>query len=268
MALGEFSVRSQIAVEKAVNPSQGHSRATLALAAVPAERPFVDREHSLPKPTVPDYLEKTYRWAYLRPSSVWLLDRPQVVNTILWGNYRRLLRAALAEMRPGQRVYQPACVYGGFSHQVAEYLGADGHLDVGDVAPVQVDNCRRKLSDCKNVRVHLWNAADKGPGGYDTVCCFFLLHEIPEAYKHRVVDQLLEAIEPDGKLVFVDYHGPRRGHPLKWIMRFINYSLEPFARALWDNEISSYASRKDAFTWTKQTYFGGLYQKVVVERRP
>ena len=264
----ECSVRSQIAAEKAANSSQGPSRTALALAALPAEGSFAGSERDLPQPTVPDYLEKTYTWAYLRPSSVWLLDRPQVVNTILWGNYKRLLRAALAEMRPGQRVYQPACVYGGFSRQVAEFLGANGHLDVGDVAPVQVENCRRKLSDCSNARVHLWDAADEGPGGYDTVCCFFLLHEIPEDYKRRVVDRLLEAIEPDGKLVFVDYHGPRRFHPLKWLMSFINNTLEPFAQALWDNEISSYSSRKEAFTWTKQTYFGGLYQKVVVERRP
>ncbi len=268
MSLGDCSVRSQTATEESVTPLQGPSRAVLALAALPAEEPFFNREHDLPKPMVPGYLEQTYTWAYLRPSSVWLLDRPQVVNTILWGNYRRLLRAALAEMRPGQRVYQPACVYGDFSHRIAEFLGPNGHLDVGDVAPVQVENSRRKLRDCTNARVHLWDAAAPGPGGYDTVCCFFLLHEIPEAYKRRVVDHLLDAIEPDGKLVFVDYHGPRRGHPLKWLMSFINTILEPFAKALWDNEISSYASRKDEFTWTKQTYFGGLYQKVVAERRP
>lgn len=266
MARVECSVRSQIAAEQAANPSQGHPGAPLVVG-VPNERPFAGRKHDLPKPTVPAYLEQTYTWAYLRPSSVWLLDRPQVVNTILWGNYKRLLRAALAELRPGQRVYQPACVYGGFSRQIAGFLGADGHLDVGDVAPVQVENCRRKLTGCNNARVYLWDAADKGPGGYDTVCCFFLLHEIPEDYKHRVIDHLLEAIEPNGKAVFVDYHGPRRGHPLKWIMSFINTMLEPFAKALWDNEISGYASHKDDFTWTKQTYFGGLYQKVVAERR-
>jgi SAM-dependent methyltransferase len=241
----------------------------VAVAALPAAAAAAARrDRRPPEPPVPDYLRDTYTWAYLRPASVRLLDRPWVVNTILWGNYPRLMRAALAEMRPGQRVYQPACVYGDFSRQVATVLGPDGHLDIGDVAPVQVENCRRKLRDCANVTVHLWNAGDAGFGRFDLVCCFFLLHEIPEAYKHRVVDRLLEAIEPDGKLVFVDYHGPRRGHPLKWIMSFINNALEPFAQALWDNEISSYSSRKEEFTWTKQTYFGGLYQKVVVERRP
>jgi ubiquinone/menaquinone biosynthesis C-methylase UbiE len=219
------------------------------------------------QPAVPSYLKDTYTWAYLRPTSVWLLDRPLVVNAILWGNFGRLLRAALAEMRPGQRVYQPACVYGDFSRQVAEVLGPDGHLDVGDVAPVQVENCRHKLSACGNARVHLWDAADKRNGVYDVVCCFFLLHEIPETYKHRVVDALLGAMPQGGKVVFVDYHGPHWAHPLKWLMSFVNDTLEPFAKALWTNEIASYASRAEEFTWSKQTYFGGLYQKVVAERR-
>jgi hypothetical protein len=179
------------------------------------------------QPAVPSYLKDTYTWAYLRPTSVWLLDRPLVVNAILWGNFGRLLRAALAEMRPGQRVYQPACVYGDFSRQVAEVLGPDGHLDVGDVAPVQVENCRHKLSACGNARVHLWDAADKRNGVYDVVCCFFLLHEIPETYKHRVVDALLGAMPQGGKVVFVDYHGPHWAHPLKWLMSFVNDTLEP-----------------------------------------
>jgi SAM-dependent methyltransferase len=267
MPVGKYSLKSQIAAKEAVTAPHEHARAAVALAAVPQDRSYVGPAPDLAKPSVPDYLAKTYTWAYLRPTSVRLLDRPWVVNTILWGNYPRLMRAALAEMEPGQRVYQPACVYGGFSRQVADFLGVDGHLDVGDVAPVQVANCRRKLQGYDNVRVHLWDAADKNPGGYDTVCCFFLLHEIPDDYKRRVVARLLDAIEPDGKLVFVDYHGPSRRHPLKWLMSFINHTLEPFAEALWENEISSYCDRAQDFTWTKQTYFGGLYQKVVVKRR-
>ena len=238
----------------------------VAAAALLSGVPWPLRDHAPAQPPVPSYMQEIYAWAYLWPTSVRLLDRSQVVNAILWGNYPRLLRVALAELRPGQRVYQPACVYGDFSQRVAEALGPNGHLDVGDVAPVQVENCRRKLRACDNVRVHLWDAADKFFGVYDVVCCFFLLHEIPETYKHRVVDALLEAVPSGGKVVFVDYHGPHWAHPLKWIMSFVNDTLEPFAKALWVYEIASYASQPKAFSWSKQTYFGGLYQKVVAER--
>ncbi len=85
-------------------------------------------------PAVPDYLRDTYSWAYLRPGSVRLLDRSPVVSAILWGNYWRLQRAVLAELHPGQRVLQPACVYGDLSPRLAAFLGPQGRLDVSDVS--------------------------------------------------------------------------------------------------------------------------------------
>lgn len=217
--------------------------------------------------SIPRYLSDTYTWAYLRPASVWFLDRPLIVSTILWGNYRRLLRAVLSELRPGQRVYQPACVYGDFSLEVARALGPRGHLDVADVVPLQVENCRRKLGASPNASVHLWNAGDRRRETYDVVCCFFLLHEMPKRYKRRTVDALLAAVRPGGKAVFVDYHGPHRAHPLKWAMSLVFDTLEPFAKDLWRNGIDDYGSRSRDFLWSKRTYFGGLYQKVVAARR-
>jgi hypothetical protein len=66
--------------------------------------------------------------------------------------------------------------------------------------------------------------------------------------------------------VFIDYHRPGRLHPLRPIMMTVFALLEPFARALWTREIAAYASTPDGFRWRKQTFFGGLYQKVVAER--
>jgi len=239
----------------------------LADGMAPSETAPISGDRNPTSVSIPSYLSDTYTWAYLRPASVWFLDRSPVVSAILWGNYRRLLRAVLAELHPGQRVYQPACVYGDFSRQIAEALGPLGHLDVADIVPLQVENCRRKLSAYGNASVQLWNAAKKRRGTYDVVCCFFLLHEMPEPYKRRAVNALLEAVRPGGKVVFVDYHRPHWAHPLKWIMNLVYYGLEPFAKDLWFNEIASYGNRSGEFTWTKQTYFGGLYQKVVAERR-
>ena len=109
------SARRHRAANDYQTPPGGASNASLAVAALPSATPAAARNRSVAEATVPDYLRDTYTWAYLRPESVWLLDRDSVVNAILWGNYRRLLRAALAELRPGQRVYQPACVYGDVS---------------------------------------------------------------------------------------------------------------------------------------------------------
>jgi len=100
-----------------------------------------------------------------------------------------------------------------------------------------------------------------------TMCCFFLLHEVPDNHKREVVDGLLSSLAPGGKLVFVDYHKPAPFHPLKGPMSVVFDCLEPFAKSLWHREISSFATSPERFTWRKETYFGGLYQKVVAEIR-
>ncbi len=99
------------------------------------------------------------------------------------------------------------------------------------------------------------------------MCSFFLLHEMPDPYKRRVIDALLKAVRPGGKVVFIDYHEPHRAHPLKGLMSLIFDLLEPFAKSLWENDIESFAISTVDFVWSKQTYFGGLYQKTIARRR-
>jgi SAM-dependent methyltransferase len=230
----------------------------------------VDRSKPAPRTRfcgLPAYLEETYWWAYLRPASLALFDHTWVVSVILWGCLKRLKRAAFAELKPGLKVLQAACVYGDFSPHLARTLGAQGRLDILDIAPIQVANCRRKLKGLMTARVRCADAAAPGGAGYDAVCCFFLLHELPNDYKRRVVDALLNSVVPGGKVVFVDYHLPRPFHPLKGLMSIVFDRLEPYAKTLWHHEIRSFATSAEKFTWRKETYFGGLYQKVVAESR-
>lgn len=214
-------------------------------------------------PKIPDYLQQTYYWAYINPRNVRLLDRDLVVRTILWQQHRRLQKAAFAEIEPGRRVFQPACVYGSFSPSMAEHIGPDGSLDLVDVAAVQVNNARMKLRAFPHARVYHDNALEFDSGPYDVVCCYFLLHELPDRYKHQAVNRFLEMVEADGKVVFVDYHKPRWWHPLKPITSLVFDTLEPFAKGLWKNEIQDFASQPEKFVWRKEKYFGGLFQKVV-----
>lgn len=216
---------------------------------------------------IPAYLLDTYYWAYLNPRNVRLLDRELVVSVMLWGNHRRLRQAAFSELRPGQRVLQPACVYGDFSPALARHLGPRGRLEVIDVAPIQVARCRHKLRGFAQAAVRRANAALRGGQTYDAVCCYFLLHELPADYKRAVVEALLGRVIAGGKVVFVDYHRPHWAHPLKGITSFVFDTLEPFAKDLWHHEISDYASTPNEFVWSKQTYFGGLFQIAVARRQ-
>jgi SAM-dependent methyltransferase len=229
------------------------------------------REHVEPLhrevPQLPEYLIATYSWAYLHPRSLHLLDRHLVVNGILWGNYHALVRAACREFAKGDSVLQAASVYGNLSSRLAVQVGAEGFLDIIDVAPLQVAHCRRKVAGHDNVRVRVADAAIPGKVGYDAACCFFLLHEVPDAQKHQIVDALLASVRPGGKVVFVDYHRPVRWHPLRPVMSAVFRWLEPYASGLVSRSIMEFAGCPQDFRWRKETRFGGLYQIVVAQSR-
>jgi ubiquinone/menaquinone biosynthesis C-methylase UbiE len=218
-------------------------------------------------PQLPEYLVDTYAWAYLRPRSLKVLDRHLVVNSILWGNYRPLVRGACSEFARGDRVLQAASVYGDLSSRLATQVGPEGFLDVIDVSPLQVEHCRRKLAGRRNVRVRVADATNPGESGYDAACSFFLLHEVPDANKRLIVDALLASVRVGGKVVIVDYHLPVWWHPLKHVMAAVFRWLEPYASSLWACEIAELATQPTAFEMRKETRFGGLYQKVILARK-
>lgn len=47
----------------------------------------------------------------------------------------------------------------------------------------------------------------------------------------------------------------------------MNDTLEPDANGTWRKDILQFASAPDEFVWRKETGSGGLYQKVVAQRR-
>ena len=225
----------------------------------------------IPKPSIPKYLEETYWWAYLHPNAVHIFERQWLVNLILWGNFARLRDTALDEFGPqlSGRNLQVACVYGDFSQRAASRLTPDGHLDIVDIAPVQIENARKKLDKYPNTSLHLQDSTnlDFKDGAFDNVVVFFLLHEQPDAVREKTVKEALRVVRPGGKVVFVDYHRPSIFNPFRYIMIPILRLLEPFALELWNREISDLIPKGDnPKSVSKKTLFGSLYQKVVVIR--
>jgi len=217
--------------------------------------------------SLPAYLRDTYTWAYLDRRAVRWLDQPVVVSAILWGNAGRLMDWAVREFSPGQRVLQAAAVYGDFSLRLVRRLGAAGRLSVVDVAPIQVANARRKLAGWPGVRARVADLTEPLGERFDAVCCFFLLHEVPVPARRCIVANLLAAVGPGGRIVFVDYHRPRWWHPMGPAMALVFRYLEPFANSLLAESIESMLPESADFEWRKETRFGGLYQKVVGVRR-
>jgi len=218
-------------------------------------------------PVIPDYMREIYHWAYLNPRNVRLLNREFVVRLILWQQHAKLRRAAFAEIEPGQKVLQSTCVYGKYLPMLADHIGPDGHLDLVDIAEVQLQNARRNLRDRSNTRLIHADVMNLDQERYDTVICYFLLHEIPDHHKRIAVDSLLKKLRPGGKFVCIEYHKPHWAHPLKPVTSLVFDTLEPFAKGMWRNEVREFASGSDRYTWHKQTFFGSLFQKVVAQRR-
>lgn len=220
---------------------------------------------------VPEYLQETYWWAYLHPRAVKFFERQWMVNLILWGNFTRLSKAALDEM--GQvitgRSLQIACVYGDFTPQLTQRMAPEARLDVVDVAPIQLQNLRRKIGRRDNVFLHRQNAASLSfsDAEFDQIAVFFLLHEMPADVRLATVREALRTVKPGGKVVFVDYHRPVWQHPHRYLMRPILKTLEPFALDLWETEIADWLSADfPPAKIEKSLYFGGLYQKLVITR--
>lgn len=218
---------------------------------------------------LPKYLEQTYWWAYLHPNGVRVFERQWLVNLILWGNFTALRDAALEEMGTPIRgnVLQVACVYGDFSQQVAHRLDPNAHLDVVDVAPVQLENLSSKIKGFSNVSLHHQDSTnlDFADGTYDHVVVFFLLHEQPKSARVRTIEEALRVAKPGGKVIFVDYHCPIWSNPFRYVMIPILTFLEPFALDMWRNDIAAWIRKPfQPKKVHKETFFGGLYQKVVI----
>ena len=220
---------------------------------------------------IPRYLEQVYWWAYVHPNAVQLFEREWLVNLILFGNYGRLRDAALDDL--GQTVtghtLQVACAYGNITPRLRQRLAPDANLDIVDILPIQLKNLAGKLPADDRIALMQGDSSSLAcaDASYDQVLLFFLLHEQPEAVRRATLSEAMRVTKPGGKIVIVDYHRPVRWHPLRLLMTGVFRKLEPYAMDLWDNELAAFMPAHTPFaSIEKQTYYGGLYQKLVLIR--
>jgi ubiquinone/menaquinone biosynthesis C-methylase UbiE len=130
-------------------------------------------------------------------------------------------------------------------------------------------NLRKKLPPDQRVALLHGDSSSLAcpDASYDQVLLFFLLHEQPEAVRRGTLAEALRVVKPGGKVVIVDYHRPSRWHVMRPLMRLVFRKLEPYAMDLWNHEIQDFIPKRlQPFSMAKQTYFGGLYQKLVLTR--
>lgn len=221
---------------------------------------------------IPDYLWQRYWWAYLSPAGVWLFDHQPVINLILLGRYRALVRATLALLdRSGAgRTLQIAAVYGALTPTLARRLARDG-LDLIDVAPIQLEHVVRKLPRRgPSLRLARMNAESLAyaDGSFDSVLLYFLLHELPAGARTRVLEEAIRVLRPGGALIVADYGELDEPHFLHLVrpLRRLFERCEPFLADFWrrrlDEQVGQAAAalRKAQRREAALEVLGGFYR--------
>ncbi|WAW10924.1 rhodoquinone biosynthesis methyltransferase RquA [Oxalobacter vibrioformis] len=220
----------------------------------------------------PDYLRKIYWWAYEHPLAVKFWDRGFLINLILLGNYTRLVDAVL-DVFPKPitgAMLQISNAYGQLVPRIQQQLGDDAHFDLIDILPVQLEKSRGKLK-LPDERIRMFQcdatALQCPDNSYDNVLMFFLPHELPEDKRRQALSEALRVLKPGGKLVLVEFHRPDALHPLRLWQRLVFLLFEPFATDMWRHELTHYFPGDVKYrVISKTTYFGRLYQRLVVTK--
>jgi len=222
-------------------------------------------------PAVPHYLSAHYWWAYVHPRAVRLFERQWMVNLILWGNYDRLRDALLdsfGAQLPG-RTLQIACAYGDLTPRLAQRIAPEGALDVIDILPIQLANLAAKLPRQAPVRMHHMNSAALGfaDASFERAVMFFLLHEQPHEVRLKTLAEALRVVRPGGTLTIVDFARPSRLNPQRYVWLPLIGLVEPFAPALWREELSAWLPREVPIAaMERRSFFGGAYQMLTLTR--
>ncbi len=125
---------------------------------------------------MPVYLARHYWWAYLWPAAVWFFDHQPIINAILFGQYKKLMRATMTRLpnAAGESILQLTCVYGELTPKLIEAISPTP-LHITDVAMVQLELAKSK-APCENALLAaLMNAEHLAyrDDSFSTVVLFF-----------------------------------------------------------------------------------------------
>ena len=217
------------------------------------------------KTTLPPYLTEIYSWLYLNPKLYNFLDNSVLLNILTLGYHHILTEELKKDIYPHSHVLQIGITLGEQIDKTYTAVGMFGSYTIMDVVPELLENCREKHLEQK-INMVQGNAAKSIKGEYDTIICHLLLHELPPYTRTKVLSNIIKALKPRGKAIFIDYHLPSSYNPLKYFIRAVNRLYQPFAESLWKKSIKELTPEAEKCSWSQQTYFGGIYQKVVATK--
>jgi ubiquinone/menaquinone biosynthesis C-methylase UbiE len=219
----------------------------------------------MPKTSLPPYIKDLYSWLYLNPKLYNFLDNAFILNILTLGHHHILTEEVKKEISPHFHILQTGLTLGSQIEKTYLSLGMLGSYTIVDIIPELLENCREKHLDQKINLIHA-DVSKTIKGEYDVIICYMLLHELPPFTRKDVLNNIIKALKPGGKAIFIDYHMPYSYNPLKYIIRAVNRLYQPFAESLWKNGIKDLTPNAELCSWSQQTYFGGIYQKVIATK--
>lgn len=220
------------------------------------------------KAKIPLYQKEFYSWMYESPRLTGWLDNQRLLNGLTFGFSSKMLQSCAAEISTSDNVLQMGGTFGDQIGVVAAKIGIYGHFDLVDVSVSQLRYHRSKYCYLYPfMRFINQDASEPVTRQYDIVICYMLLHEVPSETRAKIINNALNCIRPGGKAIFVDYNNSIIWHPLRFIVRAFNRLYQPFAEKMWSNEIKNYVRNPSEYMWRKTTFFGRMYQKVVVTKK-
>ncbi|MBP3546363.1 MAG: rhodoquinone biosynthesis methyltransferase RquA [Alphaproteobacteria bacterium] len=217
---------------------------------------------------IPPYQKEFYSWLYESNRLTKLFDRQWLLNLLSFGYNHKLAKSVLDEVVSHSKVLQMGVTFGEQMNDLADKIGVYGKYDVVDVSTTQLRYVRNKYRFIYPYMNFInRDALEPFTEKYDVVICYMLLHELPLPAKSRLINQALSGLTPGGKAIFIDYNNMVWWHPLKWFVKMYNRLYQPFAERMWQTEIKDYVTDRQQFEWRKTTYFGKMYQKVVVTKK-
>lgn len=214
---------------------------------------------------IPPYLTTIYHWLYFKPRMYNLLNNPLLLNILTLGSHNLLVEELIKEISPSSSILQTGITLGNQIEKTYSAINMQGSYTIIDILPHMLEKYRQNHPE-KRIIYQQENITKPISGKYDTIICYMLLHEMPPQTCTKTINNILNALTPNGKAIFIDYHRPSSLNPLKYFIRALNRLCQPFAEALWKTDIKDFAETKKNYTWSKQIYYSGMYQKVVATK--
>ncbi len=232
------------------------------------------------KDGTPEYLARNYWWAYIWDFSIWFWDHEPLVNMILFGNYKKLVKKTLERfkrIKPNKTLHITA-VYGSITPDLAKQLKGDnkqGEYHLIDITQGQLDTAAKKLRAQPETQDQVDNLVRMNAenlsyddNSFDASLIFFLLHELPPEARQNVLAEAVRVTEPGGHLIITEYGERTKTHffhtfwPSRKILGFFEPYVPGFISEDLDAVLAECAAKtgKKVVNTHKELVFKGFYR--------